>query len=284
MEYKQIDNLPINYIKQKIADFLEEDSPTGDITGSSIFTVNEQSQAVIEAEAEMVFAGGAVLPCFASDTMAMKILVNDGDRLSKGSIIAEIRGSTAEILLKERVMLNLLQRLCGIATLTRRYVLAANNPAVQVLDTRKTTPGLRLFEKYAVKCGGGTNHRLDLSSGVLLKDNHIKAAGSITNAIQKMRKFVHDLPVEVEVENFDELQEAVEAKADWIMLDNMLPDNVQKAVEIVHKLTKKKIFIEASGGITLDTISEYAKTGVDAISCGALTHSAKSASIHLEFV
>jgi nicotinate-nucleotide pyrophosphorylase (carboxylating) len=202
-----------------------------------------------------------------------------------GEVICEIIGFAVEILTKERSILNLLQRLCGIATLTGKYVDIANPHGVKILDTRKTTPGLRHFEKYAVACGGGHNHRLDLSSGILIKDNHIKAAGSISDAIRNIKKIASDLPIEVEVEDFNDIREGLLAGADGFLFDNMSPERTIEAVKIVRNFENgEEIFIESSGGINLDNLAGYMATGINAISSGALTHSVKSSEMHMEFV
>ena len=178
----------------------------------------------------------------------------------------------------------MLQRLCGIATLTKQHTQIGDKYNVKILDTRKTTPGLRLFEKFAVTAGGGFNHRLDLSSGILVKDNHIKAAGSIKDAIKKIKNENYDLPIEVEVEFEEQVIEGLIAGADGFLLDNQTPDNAKKLVKLIRNYNDKYYFIEASGGINLTNLEEYVKTGVDAISIGALTHSAKSTNIHIEIL
>ncbi len=282
--YEQHTVLPETYIKAKISEFLKEDIPTIDVTTSALYSSELKSKAYLQAEEDLVFAGKTILPYFYSADSSLKIHFNDGDFVADKAIIAEIEASAIEILTTERVMLNLIQRLCGIGTLTKKYADIAKPYSVKILDTRKTTPGLRLFEKFAVTAGGGFNHRLDLSSGVLIKDNHIKAAGSITNAVNKIKSQNYNLPIEVEVENFDEINEGLHAGADGFLLDNMKPDIVAEAVKIIRNFQQKKqIFIEASGGINLTNLLGYMTTGVDAVSTGALTHSVKSSNIHLEF-
>jgi nicotinate-nucleotide pyrophosphorylase (carboxylating) len=180
IEYPRYSKLPNDFIFTKIKEFLAEDAPKGDITSSAIFQ-NEKAEACIEAEEELVFAGRNVLECiFKGSFASIEVFANDGDTIYKGGIIAKIYGNAFSILIRERVLLNMLQRLCGIATLTSKYVAIAQPYNVKILDTRKTTPGLRLFEKYAVACGGGYNHRLNLSSGILINDKHIKSSGSVT--------------------------------------------------------------------------------------------------------
>lgn len=284
IEYPRYLSLPKDYIKSKIKEFLAEDAPRGDITSSAIFK-DENVKAYIEAEEDLIFAGKDILECFFADKFAnIEILVVDGEKIQKGGIIAKIKGSAFSILIRERVLLNLLQRLCGIATLTSKYVAIAEPYGVKILDTRKTTPGLRLFEKYAVACGGGYNHRLNLSSGILIKDNHIKTAGSVTKAINLLKTLDYGLPIELEVDTFEQIHEGLQAGADGFLLDNMPPSKVKKAVEIIRKSQNgDNIFIEASGGINLDNLKDYVDTGINAVSVGALTHSIKSANIHIEF-
>jgi nicotinate-nucleotide pyrophosphorylase len=182
-------------------------------------------------------------------------------------------------------MLNLIQRLCGIATLSHEYAEIAKPSNVKILDTRKTTPGLRLFEKYAVAIGGAFNHRLNLSDGILIKDNHIVAAGSVTNAIISARKKGIHLPLELEVDNFDQIHEALKTGVDGFLLDNMKPETIRSAVSIIRASQNgEDVFIEASGGITLENIHPYLDTGINAISIGALTHQAVSKNIRLDFI
>ncbi len=283
IEYHQYNTLPDEYIDRKIAEYLAEDCPAGDATTDPIFMGYEEVCARAEAEEDLVFAGAPILKhFFAVDKISEQAA--DGQRIPKGGIIARFSGSAKDILTKERVFLNLIQRLCGIATLTSKYAEIAAPWGVRILDTRKTTPGLRLFEKYAVTCGGGFNHRLDLSSGILIKDNHINAAGSITGAVAKSRAANSGLKIEVEVENFDQLREAIDCGADGFLLDNMPVETTVEAVRIVRSSPRgQELFIESSGGITLETLSGYVRTGVNAISVGALTHSARAANIHLEF-
>lgn len=284
IEYPRYLSLPKDFIKNKVKEFLAEDAPRGDITSSAIFK-NETVEAYIEVEEDLVFAGRDILECFFTDKYAnIEVFVFDGEKIKKGSIIAKIKGSAFSILIRERVLLNLLQRLCGIATLTSKYVAIAQPYGVKILDTRKTTPGLRLFEKYAVACGGGYNHRLNLSSGILIKDNHIKTAGSVANAVNSIKTLDYGLPIELEVDTFEQINEGLHAGADGFLLDNMSPDKVKKAVELIRKSRNgENIFIEASGGINLDNLKDYVVTGINAVSVGALTHSIKSANIHIEF-
>ncbi len=264
-------------------DFLREDLPGGDVT--SLATVDEQlrGMARIEAVERLVFAGAQVLAVCCGHECRVEHQVVDGAVVEAGGLIATVQGPARVILARERVTLNLLQRLSGIATLTSRYVDVAAPHGVHVLDTRKTTPGLRLFEKYAVAVGGGRNHRLDLSSGILIKDNHLKLAGSISEAVSAARAVDGDLPVEVEVETREQLLEGLTAGVDAFLLDNMAPGQVAELVSLVRDHPRGgDIFVEASGGITLDNFEAYARTGVDGISVGALTHSVRSVDIRME--
>ncbi len=285
IEYKQHKIIPKEYLAKKIKEFLQEDIPNTDKTTEGLISKNAISTAVVQAEENIVLAGGFLIEQFFGKGFKTKIFYKDGDFIKKGSIIARIQGSTAEILTKERVFLNLLQRLCGIASLTNEYAKIAKPYKVKILDTRKTTPGIRTFEKYAVTAGGGYNHRLDLSSGILIKDNHIKAAGNITKAIEKIKKKSYQLPIELEVENMNQIREGLKAGVDGFLLDNMKPDKIRKCVQFIRSQKGgKNIFIEASGGINLSTLKSFVQTGVDAVSVGALTHSARASNIHIEFL
>jgi nicotinate-nucleotide pyrophosphorylase (carboxylating) len=214
-------------------------------------------------------------------------LAADGDHLTPGSEIARLQGPAASILSAERVALNFLMRLSGVATLTAKFVAAAANPGIAVVDTRKTTPGLRFLEKAAVRHGGGRNHRFALYDGILIKDNHIAAAGSIAKAVSRARFAApHTLKIEVEVDTLDQLKEALTAGADLVLLDNMGPDLLRQAVRITenfHAPTPRLTLLEASGGINLDSIGSIAQTGVDLISVGAITHSAPSVDLGLDW-
>lgn len=252
---------------------LSEDIPYGDISTNSIIENTSNCTVDLIAKDHGIIAG---LPIYKRvfellGNVTLELFKKDGDIISPGEIIAKISGNTSVILTGERTALNFLQRLSGIATLTREYVNKLEGTNTKLLDTRKTTPNLRILEKYAVKIGGGTNHRFNLSDGVMLKDNHISAAGSIKKAVNLARSnssFVRK--IEVEVENLEMVKEALEAEADIIMLDNMNTALIKEAVKIINK----KAVIEASGNIDLTNISEIAKTGVDFISVGAITHSA----------
>lgn len=286
INYKQHLKLDENYIIKKIKEFLDEDIPDYDVTTNGTVDPDIKITALIQAEQDLIFAGEKIIPHFFNPEKIDEIKINykDGEFVKNKEYIAVVMGNASELLIKERQLLNLIQRLCGIATKTKEYVKIAKPYGVRVLDTRKTTPGLRLFEKYAVAVGGGTNHRLDLSSGILIKDNHIEAAGSITKAVERVRKIGTELPIEVEVETFEQIYETLSCKVDGLLLDNMTPEKTKNAVDIVRNNENgKEVMLESSGGITLDTIELYCKAGIDAVSVGALTHSVKSADIHIEF-
>jgi nicotinate-nucleotide pyrophosphorylase (carboxylating) len=284
IRYPRITELTEEYIKTKINEYLLEDSPQGDF--STIGTVDKEakSTAYIETQEDIIFVGEKIIPQFFDSEFEVKIYFKDGDFASNGSILAEIYGNTGEILTKERVILNLIQRLSGIATITNKYVKVAEPYGVKILDTRKTTPGLRLFEKYAVSMGGGHNHRADLSAAIMLKDNHIKAAGSISNAINNVKRLGLNLNIEVEAETLEQVSEIVTYEIDGILLDNMDAGKTIQAVQIVgNSKLYEKVYIISSGAITFDTIKDYLGTGIDGISVGAITHSVKSSEIHIEF-
>ena len=285
IKYPQYKKLSDEYIIGKIADFLVEDIPNGDITTESTTPDNSEITAEIHAVEKLVFAGSEIIPhCFGQNCQ-VTINHKNGAMLSKGDVIGVVTGSAREILSRERIMLNLIQRLCGIATLSHEYAEIAKPSNVKILDTRKTTPGLRLFEKYAVAIGGAFNHRLNLSDGILIKDNHIVAAGSVTNAIISARKKGIHLPLELEVDNFDQIHEALKTGVDGFLLDNMKPETIRSAVSIIRASQNgEDVFIEASGGITLENIHPYLDMGINAISIGALTHQAVSKNIRLDFI
>jgi len=285
IKYPQYNQLPDEYIVGKITCFLEEDIPTVDITTESTITDNSEITAEINAAEKLIFAGSEIIPHCFGEKCQVTINHKNGSMLSNGDVIGIVSGLAREILSRERVMLNLIQRLCGIATLSHEYAEIANPFNVKILDTRKMTPGLRLFEKYAVAIGGAFNHRLNLSHGILIKDNHIIAAGSVTNAIKSAREKGQHLPLELEVDNFDQIHEALITGVDGFLLDNMKPEAVRSAVSIIRASPNgEDVFIEASGGITLENMHPYLDTGINAISSGALTHQAISKNIRLDFV
>ena len=268
-------------IEALVERFLEEDIGRGDRTTEAVVPEDMMGRARIEAREPAIVAGLEVAKaCFtALGSVAWDPQVADGDRVEAGAVIVRLEGPLRAILTGERTALNLMQRLSGIATMTRRYADAIADSPAQVVDTRKTTPGLRVLEKYAVRVGGGSNHRAGLDDGILIKDNHIAAAGSVTDAVTRaLADAPHGLKVEVEVQDLDQLDEALAAGAEAILLDNMSPETVREAVTRAGG----KALLEASGGITLETISAYAKTGVDLISVGALTHSVRAIDLSLE--
>jgi len=271
-------------IKEIIRKALTEDVWTGDITSETLLDREEISKGVILVKENGVVAGLKVARMVFAELnqeITFKQFVEDGEKVTSGTVIAEIEGPTIDILKGERTALNFLQRLSGIATRTRRYVEEVQDLPVRIVDTRKTTPTLRILEKYAVRVGGGYNHRMGLYDAVLIKDNHLKAAGGITAAIKKMRENLpHTVKIEIEVEKLDGVREALQAGADIIMLDNMGIAEMTEAVEYI----KKRAITEASGGITLDNLYQVAATGVDIISIGALTHHIKALDISLDFI
>lgn len=283
IKYNQVKEIPKKYLKSRLDYFLEEDSPNGDIT--TVGTVSPESNIVAQliAKDDLVLSGINVLEAIFEDNIKIDLFFSDGDRVANRDIIATIEGNAIEILRKERIFLNLMQRMCGIATTTRTYVDIAKPNNVVVLDTRKTTPGLRMFEKYSVCMGGGQNHRYNLSTGILIKDNHIVAAGGVKEAVLGCKKLDSTLPVQIEVASKEQIPNAIESGADGLLLDNMSPDYLIESVKFARGL-RKDIFLEASGGITLDNLAGYVTTGIDAVSVGAITHSVKSSDISLKFI
>ena len=279
----QLLKLPQDWVMDQIQHFLQEDAPAGDLTTAGL---TEQGRAVtgqLEAGSDMIFAGRQILDACFGDECAVDCFFEDGARVLPGVIIAEVKGPAGTILTRERVTLNLLQRLCGIATTTNQYVQILAPHDMVVLDTRKTTPGLRLFEKYAVAAGGGHNHRLNLSTGVLIKDNHLQLSGSIGELVTNIRAANSQMVIELEVEELDQLHAGLEAGCKAFLLDNMSPHKVSEFVGIIRAHPDgENIFIEASGGITLENLATYTGTGVNGISVGALTHRIVSADISLE--
>ena len=262
---------------------LNEDVGLGDITTRSIVSPNDVYEAEISARNNMVLCGLGILKAVFSrldpNVDYSNDSFNDGDSVKAGTTILKIKGRGIALLEGERVALNILQRLCGIASLTRQYVERAN--PVQILDTRKTTPGLRVFEKYAVYCGGGKNHRFGLYDAVLIKDNHIKASGGVIQAIKEVKKNNGTgIRIEVEATTIEEVRDAIEAKSDIIMLDNMSMEKIKEAVQLIDGRAR----IEVSGTISLDQLDALSKTNIDYVSVGALTHSPKAADISMNFL
>ena len=265
---------------------LREDLAQGDITSEATVPADRQATAVMLAKQNGVISGlETAQAVFArvDPTVDFEPLVTDGDRVTSGTELARIKGNARSILSAERTALNLIQRLSGIATITAEYVAKVDGTGASVIDTRKTTPGMRYLEKTAVRHGGGSNHRFNLGDAILIKDNHLAAIGgshSVRDAVTAAkRRAPHTSRVEVEVVDLAGVREALDAHADIIMLDNMSPDEMREAV----KLVDGRALVEASGGITLETIRDVAETGVDLISAGALTHSAPSLDISLDF-
>lgn len=271
--------------KESIKQWLTEDIGTGDITTLTTIPAHHQSKGIIHVKEDGVICGLTVAELvfeMVDPQIQFTLKVNEGDSVRQGTIIAEAEGNTRSILMGERLALNLMQRMSGIATQTDSYVKAMGKSSTKLVDTRKTTPGHRLLEKYAVRVGGGFNHRFGLYDAVMIKDNHIKAAGGIALAIQSAKQSIpHTMKIEVEIEKLSEINEATAGQADIIMLDNMSTDNMSKAVELI-KSAAPHIIIEASGGVTRETIKEIAKTGVDIISVGGLTSSIQSLDISLD--
>lgn len=270
------------WLEKLIHRALEEDLGAGDLTTDAVVAAEAKGKAALGSREEIILAG---LPVFnkvfqhLSPEWEFEYFFKDGMCVPAGGRICTITGSLATILKAERTALNFIQRMSGIATLTRRYVDQVGDLSVRIVDTRKTAPGLRLLDKYAVRMGGGFNHRMGLFDGILIKDNHIAAAGSIAKAVSLAReKAPHTIKIEVEIEDPAGIKEAIDAGADMILLDNMTPEVIKKCVQ----LAGGKIILEASGGITLHNILEIAQTGVDLISVGALTHSARAVDLSLE--
>ena len=275
LDTKQIDKVVLNA--------LEEDMPYGDVTTDNLISDEDFTEAKFIAKADGVISGmpvaARVFELIDSRT-SLEILKNDGECVQKGDIIAILRGPTAAVLKGERTALTLMQRMSGIATRTRVFTELVKDYPVSVADTRKTTPGLRYLEKYAVRCGGGRNHRYSLSDAVMLKDNHIAAGGGILSAVRKVRANIpHTVKIEVEVENMDMVRDAVESGADIIMLDNMNEAAMAEAVRYIAG----RALVEASGDVTEERICAIAETGVDIISIGRITHSVKALDISLRF-
>ncbi len=270
----------VNY--EKIVQLaLEEDLGLGDITTDSLIPKDHHSSGVLRFKQDGVVCGVHIAEYIfhkINPDLEIAIQYQDGERVSKGTVIMEVDGQTASILKAERTALNFLQRLSGVATLANEFVEKVIPFDVRICDTRKTTPGFRQLEKYAVRCGGAFNHRMSLADTVLIKDNHIQAAGSISYAVEKARSNIpHTSKVEVEVESHEQVSEALSAKADIIMLDNMKVEQIIEAVKMINK----QAIVEISGGVTIENVTSYANTGADVISIGALTHSYTSADISL---
>ncbi len=273
-----------NLLHSMIRDFLREDVGRGDLTSESIFSDQEMGSARLVARGTFVVAG---LECVAAEVFKVQnpaIIafdpVPEGTLAHPGMSLLTVSGPVVDLLKAERVALNLLQRMSGIATLTASFVEKVKVYPVRITDTRKTTPGLRMLEKYAVRIGGGTNHRFNLADGVLIKDNHIAACGAIEEAVSRVRgQIPHTIRIEVETETLEQVEQCLQCGVDIIMLDNMSPEMMIKAVRLIAG----RALVEASGGVSLETIEAIAMTGVDIISIGALTHSAPSCDIGMDW-
>ncbi|PLX99052.1 MAG: nicotinate-nucleotide diphosphorylase (carboxylating) [Desulfuromonas sp.] len=270
-------------IERIVRTALEEDIGLGDITTEATIEKGVMARAELVAKEDFVLAGiDVAAQVFAQldREVGFEKLKEDGEKVARGEVLAWIRGEARSLLQGERVALNLLQRMSGIASMTSRFVAEVSGTKAVVVDTRKTVPGLRVLDKYAVRMGGGRNHRTSLYDGVLIKENHVAAAGGIAAAITRARQRIsHVLKIEIETRNLEEVREALDAGADVILLDNMSLDELRQAVEVIGD----QAITEASGGVSLETIREIAETGVEVISVGSLTHSCSAADISMLF-
>lgn len=273
-------------VEQTLRRVLEEDLGHGDVTSLLVVPEDLQGRAHILAKEDFVLAGMPFVRSVLSiidPAVRLEVLRAEGSEVSSGDILGVFAGTVRSLLAGERTSLNLLQRVSGIATLTRLYVDRVRGVPVRITDTRKTTPGLRALEKYAVRRGGGANHRFGLFDGILVKDNHIRAAGGVAEAIRLAKACHHLLKIEVETGNLSEVEEALRAGADVIMLDNMKVPEMAEAVRVIRR-TRPGVLVEASGNVSLETVRSIAETGVDIISVGALTHSARAVDISMKMV
>lgn len=275
--------LETNDVMRAVGEFLAEDIGRGDITTTATVPQDIRGLGRFLAKEDLVLCGlmvaEAVFFHLDPDIDEMETSCVDGDEIASGTVFATLKGYADVLLVGERTALNLIQRMSGIATLTRAYVKAIEGTQAQIVDTRKTTPGLRMLEKYAVTIGGGKNHRMGLDDGVLIKDNHITLAGGITEAVGAAKASVGHLhKIEVEITNWAQLREAIEAGAEIVMLDNQTPEEAAKLVQMARDLNPN-VMIEASGGMDLDRVRSFAEAGVDLISVGRITHSARAVDI-----
>ena len=280
--YKQINKLDPKQVSKKLKEFLKEDVPAGDATTKNIVLIDTKEVFAIQPRESMIFCGNPIIENIFSPKVKVKKMVKDGQKLLSGQTIALLSGSNSEILTKERLLLNMIQRMSGVSSLTGKYVEKLNNNKIKVLDTRKTTPGLRMFEKYAVFCGGGSNHRLNLSSGIMVKDNHIN---KITDEVaDKLTRISPSVPIQFEVDSLKQINSQNVSLVDAFLLDNMTPNKIKECIEKINLLKNKdkKIFIEVSGGVTLKNISKFNLKGVNGISVGALTHQSTNVDIGLD--
>lgn len=275
----------VEAVRTQIRAWLAEDTGSGDITTMATVPQGHTSRGIIHAKASGIVAGlplARIVFAIVDDTLDFQTQAADGDRVERGTVLAVVEGATHSILTGERLALNLLQRLSGIATKTRGYVDALQGSAARIVDTRKTTPGHRALEKYAVRIGGGYNHRFGLYDAVMIKDNHIKAAGGIANAVQAAKaRIPHTMTIEVEAETVEQAEEAARAGAHIVMFDNMSPEMMRAAAASVRAIAPH-IVLEASGGVKPDRVAAIAASGVDVISVGGLTHSFEAMDISLD--
>jgi len=272
-------------LRRQLAAFLAEDIGRGDLTSEAIFSPEETGAARLVARQECLVAGVEVVAAevfrVQNEAIVCENCLADGHEVTPGMAFMTVRGPIIDLLKAERVALNLLQRLCGIATLTRQYVRLVAGTKARIVDTRKTTPGLRMLEKYAVVAGGGANHRYNLADGVLIKDNHIAACGGVQTAVSRLRRRIpHTIRIEVECDTLAQVADCLACGADIILLDNMTPETLRQAVAMVAG----RALTEASGGVNLQTVAGIAKTGVDLISVGALTHSPPHCDIGMDWL
>ncbi len=281
--YKQIKSLPKSFVKQKLKEFLNEDIPKQDHTSKCFVSKNHKGKFILKCREKMIFCGEDIIKNIFNKSIVVTMHIKDGQRTKAGQKIATIKGRSQEILIKERVMLNLIQRLSGISSQTDQYIQKLNNPKIKILDTRKTTPGLRIFEKYAVQVGGGSNHRMDLSSGVMIKDNHL-TTNTMSNIVDKIKSEGLTIPVQIEIDKVSQITKDTVLATNGFLLDNMSPLKIKNCIKKINQLKQKgqHIFIEVSGGVNLKTIQQYNISGVDGISIGALTHQVTSKDIGLD--
>ena len=280
IRHEQIASLDKDYINKKLDQFFIEDNISDDITTISTQNKNNHTEAVFLAKEDLLFVGKQII-LQGFKKCVFKHTTEDGTYLKKGSQIAALSGPIVEILKKERVILNLIQRLSGIASTTQKLVKKTEKFGIQLLDTRKTTPGLRRFEKYAVFVGGGTNHRYSLQDSVMIKDNHLIGNSSFQESVDKAFAKNPNKDIQVEVDSSKQLREVLKTKVTSILLDNFHPKSINQAISMIRE-KKKKIYIELSGGINMSNINSYCIDGVDGISMGALTHNIKSKDISLD--
>jgi len=269
-------------IDEVVTAALVEDAPFGDLTSEAFIDADASATADLVAREPGVFSGGevfAVAMTTLDDAVTVDVRIADGERFAAGDALAAVAGPARSVLRAERVALNLVQRMTGIATLTSRYVAAVETTGARVVDTRKTTPGLRALERHAVRCGGGRNHRFSLSDAVMAKDNHLALVDDVTAAVRAAReRLPHTVHIEVEVDRLDQIEPVLAGGVDTIMLDNFSLDDLRRGVDMIAG----RAIVEASGGITLETIGDVAATGVDVISVGALTHGASALDLGLD--